>query len=115
MQNDAELYRDQDMGTRSRVEAQLRLKFVANNMQAFTEKPEYSGMISAQQKNEIIQLAQKALTWLIDNKEADVTQIDMQQKILDGYFNPLLKNLQIGPVNQYPNMNQQHDADQQAP
>lgn len=46
MQQDAESYRDQDQEVRNRVEAQLRLKFCANNMIAFTEKPEYSGMIS---------------------------------------------------------------------
>ena len=73
---DAETYKDQDAVTRNRVEGQIKLKHVANNMIAFTEKPEYSGQISEQQKNEIIQLAQKALTWLMDNKEENRDKIN---------------------------------------
>ena len=127
MQMDAETYRDQDAVTRARVEGQIKLKFMANNMIAFTEKPEYSGAISEQQKNEIIQLAQKALTWLMDNKEENRDKINEQQKLLDNYFHPLMVNLKMGPLNQgYPhvgafgmrqnsNVNSNVDADVEAP
>lgn len=74
-------------------------------MLAFVEKPEYSSRVSNQQKNEVVQLAQKALTWLNSNKEADVEEIKQHQSELDNYFIPLMQNLS-GSKPQVPQMNQ---------
>lgn len=83
----------------------MKLQFCAKNMLAFVEKPEYSSRVSNQQKNEVVQLAQKALTWLNSNKEADVEEIKQHQTELDNYFIPLMQNLS-GSKPQVPQMNQ---------
>lgn len=45
MLDEAEKNEVQDMAMRARIESQMKLKYCANNMIAFTERPEYSSKI----------------------------------------------------------------------
>lgn len=63
-------------------------------MLKFVEAPQYAAQVTPQQKNEIVQRAQEALTWLASNKaSASVDDMMAKQKLLDDYYLPLVGKL----------------------
>ena len=50
---------------------------------AFSENPQYSSKLPPAQKDQVIKVAQEALSWLTSNQNANPEEIKIQQQILD--------------------------------
>ncbi|MGH0157007.1 UNVERIFIED_CONTAM: hypothetical protein FKN15_040195 [Acipenser sinensis] len=98
MVQDADKYRAQDEAQREKIAAKNSLESFAFNMKSSVEEENMKAKISEDDKKQIIDKCNQAISWLDKNQMADKEEYEHQLKELEKVCNPIISKLYQGGV-----------------
>ncbi|MBN3278455.1 HSP70 protein, partial [Polyodon spathula] len=96
MVQDADKYRAQDEAQREKIAAKNSLESYAFNMKSSVEEENMKAKISEDDKKQIIDKCNQAISWLDKNQMADKEEYEHQLKELEKVCNPIISKLYQG-------------------
>ncbi|XP_058859903.1 heat shock 70 kDa protein [Acipenser ruthenus] len=96
MVQDADKYRAQDEAQREKIAAKNSLESFAFNMKSSVEEENMKAKISEDDKKQIIDKCNQAISWLDKNQMADKEEYEHQLKELEKVCNPIISKLYQG-------------------
>ncbi|XP_041112336.1 heat shock 70 kDa protein-like [Polyodon spathula] len=96
MVQDADKYRAQDDAQREKIAAKNSLESYAFNMKSSVEEENVKSKISEDDKKQIIDKCNQAISWLDKNQMADKEEYEHQLKELEKVCNPIMSKLYQG-------------------
>ncbi|XP_041112339.1 heat shock 70 kDa protein-like [Polyodon spathula] len=96
MVQDADKYRAQDEAQREKIAAKNSLESYAFNMKSSVEEENVKSKISEDDKKQIIDKCNQAISWLDKNQMADKEEYEHQLKELEKVCNPIMSKLYQG-------------------
>ncbi|XP_058847179.1 heat shock 70 kDa protein-like [Acipenser ruthenus] len=96
MVQDADKYRAQDEAQREKIAAKNSLESFAFNMKSSVEEENMKAKISEDDKKQIIDKCNQAISWLDKNQMAEKEEYDHQLKELEKVCNPIISKLYQG-------------------
>ncbi|XP_058847175.1 heat shock 70 kDa protein-like [Acipenser ruthenus] len=96
MVQDADKYRAQDEAQREKIAAKNSLESFAFNMKSSVEEENIKAKISEDDKKQIIDKCNQAISWLDKNQMADKEEYEHQLKELEKVCNPIISKLYQG-------------------
>nr|AYN74411.1 heat shock protein [Acipenser oxyrinchus oxyrinchus] len=98
MVQDADKYRAQDEAQREKIAAKNSLESFAFNMKSSVEEENMKAKISEDDKKQIIDKCNQAISWLDKNQMAEKEEYEHQLKELEKVCNPIISKLYQGGV-----------------